>query len=118
LNRNYATDWGVGVLTQVGLVNDFNFDENGQISVKDNLVQQPEKNLIDECADACSECYRGPEPFSEPETKALRTFLNEHQKQIKFVYNFHSNGNMWIYPYNGRVDNDIETRNPGILPIF
>ena len=64
------------------------------------------------------ECYRGPEPFSEPETKALRTFLNEHQKQIKFVYNFHSNGNMWIYPYNGRVDNDIETRNPGILPIF
>lgn len=74
--------------------------------------------MIDECADACSECYRGPEPFSEPETKALRTFLNEHQKQIKFVYNFHSNGNMWIYPYNGRVDNDIETRNPGILPIF
>jgi hypothetical protein len=54
--------------------------------------------LIDECADACSECYRGPELFSEPETKALRTFLNEHQKQIKFVYNFHS---------NGRDDNDI-----------
>lgn len=44
--------------------------------------------------------------------------MTDHQHQIKFVYNFHSNGNMWIYPYNGRSENDIETRNPGILAIF
>jgi hypothetical protein len=80
LNRNYATDWGVGVLTQVGLVNDFNFDENGQISVKDNLVQQPEKNLIDECADACGECYRGSAAFFEKETQSLKIFIEDNKE--------------------------------------
>ena len=34
------------------------------------------------------------------------------------MVNLHSNGNSWIYPYNGRPENDIETRNPGMLQIF
>ena len=118
MNRNYGVDWGVGVLTQVGIVNDFNIDGSGEVSLAQNPTQTVSKNMVDECADACSECYRGPEPFSEPETKAVRSFIDQHKKQIKFIYNFHSNGNMWIYPYNGRVENDIEKRNPGILPIF
>jgi len=33
LNRNYGVDWGVGVLTQVGLVNEFNIKDSGDISV-------------------------------------------------------------------------------------
>lgn len=102
----------------VGFVNDFNIDGSGEVSLAQNPTQTVSKNMVDECADACSECYRGPEPFSEPETKAVRSFIDQHKKQIKFIYNFHSNGNMWIYPYNGRVENDIEKRNPGILPIF
>lgn len=94
LNRNYPIDFGIGVRTQVGLGAD---------------------NSIDECEDPCGECYRGPSALSEPESKALSVFLTEHKNEIKFVYNFHSNGNMWIFPYNGRDANDIESRSPGII---
>lgn len=97
LNRNYGVDWGVGEKLQVGL---------------------GEANAVDECADPCSECYRGSKAFSEPETRAIRDFLVAHKDEIKFVYNFHSFGNSWIYPYNGRGENDIEKRSPGALAIF
>lgn len=41
-----------------------------------------------------------------------------HKDEVKFVYNFHSNGNMWIYPFNGREHNDIIERAPTALCIF
>jgi hypothetical protein len=72
----------------------------------------------DECNDPCGECYRGKEAFSEKETQTMRDFIDANKNQLKFVVNLHSNGNSWIYPYNGRVENDIETRNPGMLQIF
>lgn len=31
----------------------------------------------------CSEFYAGPKAFSEPETRAVSTFLMDNQKQIK-----------------------------------
>ena len=58
--------------------------------------------------DPCAESYRGTAPFSEPETRAIRDFLISHQDEIKFVYNFHSYGNMYLWPYNGSSPNDIE----------
>lgn len=97
LNRNWGVDFGVAQTTQIGL----------------NV-----NNKVDECAEACGECYRGPEPFSEPETRAIRDFLKDHKDEIKFVYNFHSNGNMWIYPFNGRDPNDIADRAPFALLAF
>lgn len=33
-------------------------------------------------ADTCNEFYAGPKPFSEPETKAMASFLNEHKNDI------------------------------------
>lgn len=87
LNRNYGIDFGVGEKTQVGLGED---------------------NMYDPCADECGECYRGPAPFSEPETRAMRDFLTANKNEIKFVSNFHSYGNMWIWPFNGKVENPIE----------
>jgi hypothetical protein len=51
--------------------------------------------------DHCAENYRGPFPFSEPETRAIRDFLISHRHSIKFVYNFHAYGNMYLWPYNG-----------------
>ena len=51
--------------------------------------------------DPCAENYRGTEPFSEPETRAIRDFLVSHKDEIKFVYNFHAFGNMYLWPYNG-----------------
>jgi carboxypeptidase T len=87
LNRNYGVDW--------------------------QLTQE----LYKSASDPCFEFYPGKEPFSEPESRAIRDFLASHD-DIKFVINFHSNGNSFIWPFNGRTPNDIEKRAPGVLPIM
>lgn len=50
--------------------------------------------------------YRGPGPFSEPETKAIQFFCNSHE--FKFALNHHAYGNLLIYPwgYNNQHTND------------
>lgn len=58
-------------------------------------------------------------PFSEPETQAYRDFvLSKQENGLSFVINMHSNGDAFIYPFNGRNENDIEKRRPGILEIY
>jgi len=49
--------------------------------------------------DVCSEDYRGPEPFSEPETRALSDFVS-NWTNIKVVVNLHAFGNLMIVPFN------------------
>lgn len=67
--------------------------------------------------DPCSELYPGPEPFSEKETQAMKNFLESKKGELSFVINFHSNGNSFMWPFNGRNPNDIETRAPGVLAV-
>jgi len=45
-----------------------------------------------------NETYRGPEPFSEPELQALRSFCFQHK--FEMALNFHTYGGMLIYPYS------------------
>lgn len=47
----------------------------------------------------CSETYRGPTSFSEPETRAIRNLI-EKEKTIASAMNFHCYGNIWIHPFN------------------
>jgi len=44
-----------------------------------------------------SDTYRGDIPFSEPETQAIRDYCNQHQ--FKLTLNYHTFGNLLIYPY-------------------
>jgi len=44
-----------------------------------------------------SDNYRGPSPFSEPETKAIQYLCNQHQFQM--ALNAHSYGDLLIYPW-------------------
>ncbi|RMF20006.1 MAG: T9SS C-terminal target domain-containing protein, partial [Bacteroidetes bacterium] len=44
-----------------------------------------------------SQVYRGPAPFSEPETQALKFLCENHQFQ--FALNYHTYGNLLIYPW-------------------
>lgn len=44
-----------------------------------------------------SNVYRGPAPFSEPETSAVRDFCNAHEFQI--AHNYHTFGNLLIHPW-------------------
>ena len=89
LNRNYGVDW----------------------KLNDRESESDTKN-------PCSEFYAGMEPFSEPETKAMQTFMDNKSDKIKFVINFHSNGNSFMWPFNGREKNDIEIRAPGVLSVM
>ena len=43
--------------------------------------------------------YQGPRPFSEPETRALKTFIEENASRIKLYLSFHSFGPTLLYPY-------------------
>lgn len=47
----------------------------------------------------CAQDYRGPHPFSAPETQALKSFI-ENSPQITSALNFHAYGDLWIYPYS------------------
>lgn len=52
--------------------------------------------------DGFSEVYRGTAAFSEPETRIMRDFSLQHQ--FKVVLNYHSFGNVFIYPYGYQED--------------
>jgi carboxypeptidase T len=54
----------------------------------DNIGSSPTTN---------SEVYRGTTAFSEPESRLLSDFIN--QKQIKVTLNYHTYGNLLIYPW-------------------
>lgn len=47
--------------------------------------------------DPCSNVYRGEEPFSEPETQAVRDFIMS--KDIKNVLHYHTYSNLLIHSY-------------------
>ena len=49
--------------------------------------------------DKCSETYRGPASFSEPETQAIKSLI-ENEMTIASAMNFHCYGNIWIHPFN------------------
>lgn len=44
-----------------------------------------------------AEDYRGPEPFSEPETQAIRDLALSHN--FKYAVSFHSGGDIILYPW-------------------
>lgn len=63
-----------------------------------------------------SAVYRGPEPFSEPETQAISWFCNQHQFQI--ALNYHTYGNLLIHPWGFNdtpTDEDITFKGFGHL---
>jgi carboxypeptidase T len=49
--------------------------------------------------DVCRDDFRGPKPFSEPETQAMRDFV-EQWDNIKIAINLHAYGNLLVYPFN------------------
>jgi len=51
-------------------------------------------NFVDKSAkNPCSEFYPGKKAFSEKESQAIKAFMDAHKDEVKFVINFHSNGN-------------------------
>lgn len=48
---------------------------------------------------SCMDTYRGPQPFSEPETSVLRDVLLSLKGRISFYLTLHSHGAYLIYPW-------------------
>lgn len=48
---------------------------------------------------ACDEDYRGTAPFSEPETQAIKDYVDSHDTIVTAI-NMHTYGNAWVYPFN------------------
>ena len=58
--------------------------------------------------DSCGNTYRGSQPFSEPETQAVRDFVLAHDFQT--IFNYHSYGNLLIKPFG--YDESVELPTP------
>ena len=56
----------------------------------------------------CGQEYMGEYPFSEPETRNIKNFIDTHP-DIKIVYNYHTYGNLYITPFNYLTKNSSET---------
>lgn len=84
LNRN----WGFGFHTETWVSDELMKKTNGMI-----------KKALD-AEDPCSDAFKGPYPFSEPETRAARDFIMSKINQLKFVANYHSFGNDILRPIN------------------
>ena len=66
----------------------------------------------------CLDTYRGPQAFSEPESRALRDFVTSKKDEIKFVYNFHSAGKLFFTPYVGQFPNSLSQEYPWISQVY
>jgi len=68
----------------------------------------------------CAEDYRGPAPFSEKETLAIKTYVDAHPNIVSCV-NIHTYGNDWIYPFNyvnDHGDKYLKTTKPLFFDFF
>lgn len=92
--------------------------EDGGVDLNRNYELDWKAMRVKNKTEYCGDYWPGDEPFSEPETRALRDFIASHKTEIKFVINCHTSGNQFIWPYNGHEPNDLDTKNPGYLAIF
>ena len=68
----------------------------------------------------CEEDYRGAGPFSEPETAAVRDFVQAHP-QLRIALNFHAWGNLLVTPFNYSNDvsaTELNTKHPGAASFY
>lgn len=61
-----------------------------------------------------SNVYSGPEPFSEPETCALKKFVENHDN-ITIALDYHSQGNVFFPAHDFRHENTIDTADMNVL---
>lgn len=68
--------------------------------------------------DPCSDTYPGPYPFSEPETQAMKAFIEANANDIKLAFNLHSYGNMLVHPFSNTNREDLRVLYPEQYKIY
>ena len=61
-----------------------------------------------------SNVYGGPAPFSEPETKAIKNFVDSHEN-ITIALDYHSQGNVFFPAHNFKHEDTIDTTDMNVL---
>lgn len=64
--------------------------------------------------DPTSNVYGGPAPFSEPETQAMKHFVETH-RNITISLDYHSQGNVFFPAHNFRHEDTIDTTDMNVL---
>lgn len=68
-------------------------------------------------ASTSSDTYKGPTPFSEPETKAIRDYV-EANKNISILLSFHTFSKLILYPWGHKYDPISEDRDKRVHEIM
>jgi hypothetical protein len=68
--------------------------------------------------DPCSDTYPGPFAFSEPETQAMKTFIEGNADYIVMAFNFHSYGNLLVHPFSNTNREDLRILYPEQYKIY
>lgn len=85
--------------------NDGEFDEKDDgVDLNRNYGYQWGVDEEGSSGNASSQVFRGPAPFSEPETRAIREFVE--QQDIFIALNYHAFGNYFIYPWGYTEENN------------
>jgi Zinc carboxypeptidase len=90
-------------------------DEYFGVDLNRNYDYKFGHNEIGSNSNPCAEDYRGAYPFSEPETAAVRDFVELKKSSLFMAFNFHSYGNLLIYPFNydnSPSNNELWTKFP------
>ncbi|MEK7287537.1 MAG: M14 family metallopeptidase [Elusimicrobiota bacterium] len=61
-----------------------------------------------------SEVYKGPAPFSEPETQAVKNFIESHPN-IKMLLSFHTFSELILYPWGHTYDPVPDSRDRAVF---
>ncbi|MBF0371580.1 MAG: M20/M25/M40 family metallo-hydrolase [Magnetococcales bacterium] len=64
--------------------------------------------------DSGSNLYPGPEPFSEPETRAVRDFVESHPN-LAIALDYHSHGNVFFPAHNFRHEDSADTTDMNVF---
>lgn len=83
--------------------NEFNGTPDG-VDLNRNYSYKWGLNNSGSSGNTASSTYRGPTPFSEPETQAIKYLCESNEFRI--AYNYHSYGNLLIFPY-GYIANSL-----------
>jgi len=67
-------------------------DEDSGVDLNRNYGVDWQKGEFSHYEEVCGDFWPGSEPFSEPESRALRDFVHAHTSDIKFVINCHTSG--------------------------
>ena len=79
-----------------------NADGSVGVDLNRNYGFQWGRNDTGSSPNGAGQTYRGPAPFSEPETAALRAFVDG--RRIRLALNYHSYSDVLIYPWGYEAD--------------